>query len=104
MIWQPQWRVYHPKWPAPYVGWRLGRADCSFWPDQFGRVRSVGYTLCLPPEGLLKVLKEEVVPAARVAVPPVKGRYPYPGSTHRNEYLEAIVRELNARKLFPLRP
>jgi hypothetical protein len=100
-----EWELFLGKWLAPDIRWQAPYgANCCFRPDQFGRVRFVCYTFCLPPDGFFTVLRDEVLPAARAAVPPVKGRYSYPGSDLRNRYLEAIARELNARKLFPVLP
>ena len=98
-----EWEVFLPKWFAPDVRWQGPRdAFVAFRADQFGRVRSMTCCGCDVPETFWADLQNLVVPAARAAVPPVKGRYSYRGSILRNQYLEAIVRELNARKLFPV--
>jgi hypothetical protein len=102
---QPQWEIFFGNSFVPDVRWQGPEGSfLSFRPDQYGRVDGAFGQRCHPSRNFFPCLRDEVLPAARAAVPPVKGRYSYPGSELRNRYLEAIVRELNARKLFPLRP
>lgn len=98
-----EWEVFLPKWFAPDVRWQgPGDAFVAFRADQFGCVRSMTCYRYDVTETFWSDLKNLVLPAARAAVPPVKGRYSYCGSILRNQYLEAVSRELNARKMFPV--
>lgn len=78
-------------------GWVVFKGDTSFWPDQFGRVRSLSYGVPGSDRHVDFARLEPALAAARKAYPPDHtGRYSYRGSEIRGRFCEALVAVLNA--------